>query len=95
MAQRQGQVAAANMLGRALPYDDVPFFWTKHFDLSIRYLGHAGENRTVEVDGNPAARDAAVTFSNDGRVEAFATMGRDLETLRQEARMERSPSEPS
>ncbi len=95
VAQRQGQVAAANMLGRALPYDDVPFFWTKHFDLAIRYLGHAGANQTIEVDGNPAARDATVTFNNGGHVEALATIGRDLESLRQEVRIERSLSKPN
>ena len=95
VAQRQGQVAAANMLGRALPYDDVPFFWTKHFDLGIRYLGHAGANQAIEVDGDPAARDATVTFSNDGRVAALATIGHDLESLRQEVLMEQSLSQPS
>ncbi len=92
VAQRQGQVAAANMLGRALPYDDVPFFWTKHFDLAIRYLGHAGASQTIEVDGDPAARNATVTFSKDGRRQAIATIGRDLESLRQEIRIEQSLS---
>ena len=94
VAQRQGQVAAANMLGRALPYEDVPFFWTKHFDLSIRYLGHAREHPMIEIDGNPAARDTTVTFTHDGSVEAFATMGRDLELLRREVRMQQDFSEP-
>src|ERR1700733_1492721 len=41
VAERQGQVAAANMLGGDQAFTMVPFFWTKHFDLSIRYVGHA------------------------------------------------------
>jgi apoptosis-inducing factor 3 len=45
VAERQGRVAAANMLGSEQPFTMVPFFWTKHFDLSIRYVGHA-ENGT-------------------------------------------------
>jgi NADPH-dependent 2,4-dienoyl-CoA reductase/sulfur reductase-like enzyme len=39
VAERQGQVAAASMLGRDQAFTMVPFFWTKHFDLSIRYVG--------------------------------------------------------
>ena len=92
VAQRQGQVAAANMLGRAMPYDEVPFFWTKHFDLSIRYLGHAGENVTHAVNGNPAARDATVLFQDAGRTHAAATIGRDLEALKLEHAMETGSS---
>jgi NADPH-dependent 2,4-dienoyl-CoA reductase/sulfur reductase-like enzyme len=37
VAQRQGQTAALNMMGHRQSYVAVPFFWTKHFDLSIRY----------------------------------------------------------
>ena len=92
VAQRQGQVAAANMLGHALPYVDVPFFWTKHFDLSIRYLGHAEKNETITVDGNPAARDATVLFQDAGRTLAAATIGRDLEALDIERAMETGSS---
>jgi NADPH-dependent 2,4-dienoyl-CoA reductase/sulfur reductase-like enzyme/nitrite reductase/ring-hydroxylating ferredoxin subunit len=32
VAERQGQVAAANMLGGGETFTMVPFFWTKHFD---------------------------------------------------------------
>ena len=92
VAQRHGQVAAANMLGQAMPYDDVPFFWTKHFDLSIRYLGHAGETATLAVDGDPAVRDATVLFQSAGRALAAATIGRDLEALEIGRSMESSAS---
>lgn len=90
VAQRQGQVAAANMLGHPTAFAEVPFFWSKHFDLSLRYVGHAGKGDEVAVDGAPAKRDATVTFSRDGRAVAVATMGRDLESLEREAAMERA-----
>jgi hypothetical protein len=42
-AERQGQAAAANMLGAHRPFTDVPFFWTHHYGLDLRYTGHAQE----------------------------------------------------
>ncbi|WP_237477524.1 FAD-dependent oxidoreductase [Lichenibacterium dinghuense] len=90
VAQRQGQAAAANMLGHPTPFAEVPFFWSKHFDLSLRYVGHAGKEDAPEVDGSPAKREATITFASGGRAAAVATMGRDVESLECEAAMERA-----
>src|SRR4029077_8326492 len=54
VAERQGQVAAANMLGSEQAFTMVPFFWTKHFDLSIRYVGHAEKWDEAHVEGDLA-----------------------------------------
>ena len=77
VAERQGQVAAANMLGRDEPFTMVPFFWTKHFDLSIRYVGHAEKWDETLVEGNLAQRDGLVRFRRAGRDLAVATVERD------------------
>ena len=89
-AQRQGQAAARNMLGVGWPYDDVPFFWSAHYDVSINYVGHAEQWDATQVDGNPSARDVAVRFSRDGRTLAVASIFRDTESLRAEVEMERA-----
>ena len=88
VAERQGQVAAANMLGGNEPFTMVPFFWTKHFDLSIRYVGHAEKWDEARVEGDLAQRDGLVRFRRDGRDLAVATVERDKELLRAELALE-------
>ena len=87
-AERQGQAAARNMLGVGWPYDDVPFFWSAHYDVSINYVGHAEHWDAVDVDGDPFARDVAVRFKRGGRTLAVASIYRDIVSLNAEVEME-------
>jgi NADPH-dependent 2,4-dienoyl-CoA reductase/sulfur reductase-like enzyme/nitrite reductase/ring-hydroxylating ferredoxin subunit len=81
-AERQGQIAAANMLGQDLPIDEPAFFWSAHYDVSIRYVGHAETWDRIEVEGDLAAKDATVRYLSGGKLLAAATVGRDLEALK-------------
>ena len=76
------------MLGRDQAFTMVPFFWTKHFDLSIRYVGHAAKWDEARVEGDLAHRDGLVRFRRAGRDLAVATVERDNESLRAELTME-------
>jgi len=88
VAERQGQVAALNMLGRRQAFDAVPFFWSQHYDVSIRYVGHAEKwDRTV-IDGDVAAKDCQVAYYRDGRKLAVATISRDRDSLKAEVGFE-------
>ena len=89
VAQRQGQVAAMNVLGAGQRYDVPPFFWTAHFDLSVRYVGHAGTGATSVAEGNLGAQDGLVRYHEGGREVAVATVGRDKANLVAEIGMER------
>jgi NADPH-dependent 2,4-dienoyl-CoA reductase/sulfur reductase-like enzyme len=90
VAERQGQTAALNMLGRRVAFDAVPFFWSQHYDLQINYVGHAEQWDELTVDGNPADKDCLVRFKRKGRTLAAASIFRDLESLRIELEMERA-----
>jgi NADPH-dependent 2,4-dienoyl-CoA reductase/sulfur reductase-like enzyme/nitrite reductase/ring-hydroxylating ferredoxin subunit len=84
VAERQGQVAALNMMGHRQSHVAVPFFWTKHFDLSIRYVGHATNWDQLKVAGDLASRDGLVRFVKGKRLLAVATVERDMAALEEE-----------
>ena len=88
VAERQGQVAAKNILGYRERFDAVPFFWSQHYDVAINYVGHAEHWDSVAIDGDLNARDCAVSYKRGGRTLAVATISRDLESLEVEAAME-------
>ena len=88
VAQRQGQTAARNLLGQRQRFDAVPFFWSKHYDLSIRYTGHAEQWEALVVDGPLAQRAGSEAFVRQGQTLAVASVQRDLDNLRAEVALE-------
>ena len=89
VAERQGQVAARNMLGQRVRFNLVPFFWSQHYDQSISYVGHAETWDAVEISGSVARADCSVKYIATGKTLAVATVGRDQESLKAELAMER------
>ena len=89
LAERQGQAAARNILGARQPFTDPPFFWSNHFDLEIRYVGHGRGDDEVSVSGDLKRKDASVCFRSGGKLTAVASIGRDHENLETERALER------
>ncbi|KGT78898.1 pyridine nucleotide-disulfide oxidoreductase [Bradyrhizobium japonicum] len=90
VAERQGQAAARNMLGRRERFDAVPFFWSQHYDVPINYVGHAESFDDIAIDGSIDGRDCLLKYRKGGRVLAVASIYRDLDSLKAELDMERS-----
>jgi NADPH-dependent 2,4-dienoyl-CoA reductase/sulfur reductase-like enzyme len=86
VAQRQGQTAARNMLGRRERFDSVPFFWTEQHGVQISYVGHGQGWNTLDIDGMLGDEQAncRITYRRGDTPVALATIGRDLENLRAE-----------
>ncbi|MGI8822050.1 MAG: FAD-dependent oxidoreductase [Acidimicrobiia bacterium] len=84
LAQRQGQTAAANILGADQPFTTTPFFWSQHYDIPINVTGYAGKWDEAIVRGDPAAHDVIVGYRTGGRIAAVASIYRDRDNLRAE-----------
>jgi len=89
VAERQGQVVARNMLGYRDRFDDIPFFWSAHYDkVSIQYTGHVERWDETRIDGDVMKMDCAVSYMVGGQRRAMATINRDRQNLENEVAME-------
>jgi NADPH-dependent 2,4-dienoyl-CoA reductase/sulfur reductase-like enzyme/nitrite reductase/ring-hydroxylating ferredoxin subunit len=88
-AERQGQHVARMILGDDAPFADVPYFWSRHQDAAVHYVGHAEIFDVPTVDGSLERRNAEVKFTSTGRLMALATVGRDLRSLEAGVELER------
>jgi 3-phenylpropionate/trans-cinnamate dioxygenase ferredoxin reductase subunit len=70
-ALNQGPAAAANMLGRARPYERLPYFFSDQYEVGMEYSGLAEPDAPVVVRGDLAGREAIVFWLGpDGAVAA-------------------------
>ena len=69
-ARRQGRTAARNMLGRAEPYNRIPYFYSDQYDLGMEYAGYASTWDRVVLRGEPASRAFIAFWLLDDRVVA-------------------------
>ena len=69
-ALNQGTTAALNMLGRATPYQRVPYFYSDQYDVGMEYSGHAPSWDRVVFRGDPVSREFIAFWLAADRVVA-------------------------
>ena len=81
VAMQQGRTAARNMMGRKIPFNEIPYFWTMVFGKSLRYVGNVGSEGTtfdnVIIEGDLAKGEFVAYYTKKDRIAAVATVGRD------------------
>jgi apoptosis-inducing factor 3 len=74
VAERQGQTAARNMIGRGERFTAAPFFWSQHYDVPINYVGHTQAWEGVAIAGSITDRDCIVAYRRAGKTLAIASI---------------------
>jgi apoptosis-inducing factor 3 len=81
VAERQGQHAARAMLGLAKPYDEIPFFWTRQYDMSLCYLGWAMSYDRIAYRGRIGEEGILAGYFEKGKLLAVASLRRSMELM--------------
>ena len=84
VAQQHARLAARNLAVGEPQFtlaDDgfVPFFWTFHFGQRLNYVGHAGGDDEVILDGDPRQPPFLAYYLRDDQVIAAAGTHRDAD----------------
>jgi NADPH-dependent 2,4-dienoyl-CoA reductase/sulfur reductase-like enzyme/nitrite reductase/ring-hydroxylating ferredoxin subunit len=81
-AGRQGMHAARCMLDAKDSYRGVPFFWSKQYGASLRYIGYAPKFDQVVFRGDVSEKTFLAGIYVGGTLRAAASVGRARELIR-------------
>jgi apoptosis-inducing factor 3 len=76
-ALQQGKTAALNIMGKNLPYRGIPFFWTRHGDLGLVYVGHARDWDEIIFSSYPGSKEFIAYYIKDNSVIAAAGINKN------------------
>jgi len=76
-AEYQGQHVAKTMMGKVLPYREVPFFWTEQCSINIKYVGHSPNFDMIVYRGKISKEGFIAGFYEDNRLKAAVGVNRD------------------
>jgi 3-phenylpropionate/trans-cinnamate dioxygenase ferredoxin reductase subunit len=75
-AVKQGEAAARSMLGKAVRYDEVHWFWSDFYDHTLQYAGFHGPSDTLVVRGGASGDGFAAFYLENGRMAGVAAVDR-------------------
>lgn len=62
----QGKAAAQAMLGNAVDYDPLPWFWSDQYDVKLQIAGLSEGADEVVIEGEPSTAGFTATYLKDG-----------------------------
>jgi len=81
-AQDQGRVAARNIAGTEVPYDNLPWFWSDQYDAKLQMAGlRIGDSTEVVRGDGQEGSGFAVLHLRDGVLVAAETVNRAADFL--------------
>ena len=81
-AIKHGAAAARNMLGTAVPYDEIHWFWSDQYDANLQYAGFHTKWEQLVIRGRLDAASFLAFYINDGRIDAVAGLNRAKDVRR-------------
>jgi 3-phenylpropionate/trans-cinnamate dioxygenase ferredoxin reductase subunit len=66
----QAKAAAAAILGKPVPYDPVPWFWSDQYEIKLQITGLLDGYDACEIVGNPAESRFSVEYRKAGKLIA-------------------------
>jgi 3-phenylpropionate/trans-cinnamate dioxygenase ferredoxin reductase component len=81
-AIKQGAAAARNMLGRAVPYDEIHWFWSDQYDTNVQYAGFHTKWDQLVVRGRLDSDSFLACYINEGRIDAVVGLNRAKDVRR-------------
>jgi 3-phenylpropionate/trans-cinnamate dioxygenase ferredoxin reductase subunit len=81
-AIKQGAAAARNMLGRATPYDEIPWFWSDQYEANLQYAGFHTKWDQLIVRGRLDSSSFLACYVNEGRIDAVVGFNRAKDVRR-------------
>jgi 3-phenylpropionate/trans-cinnamate dioxygenase ferredoxin reductase component len=81
-AIKQGAAAARNMIGKAVPYDEVHWFWSDQYAANLQYAGFHTTWEQLIVRGRLGSGSYLACYVNDGRIDAVVGLNRARDVRR-------------
>ena len=81
-AIRQGAAAARNMVGPAVPYDEIHWFWSDQYDANLQYAGFHTAWEQLVVRGRLDSESFLAFYVNGGRIDAVVGLNRGKDVRR-------------
>lgn len=77
----QAKCAAANILGKNVAYNVVPWFWTDQYNIMLQMAGLSGAADREVLRGDPAAKKFSVFYFKNDRLIAVDSINRPADHM--------------